>query len=287
MKIRKGQIEIDRFLVPYRIYGDASKSIVCVNGVQQTMAAWKSVVSYFFKDYKLVLFDFPGQGRAQTLYGPTAFSLDEQVGVLHKIVQMQNAPGKVNVVGASWGGIVVAVFAARYPELVNKIILASFEVKTSKKMLNVIRKGKELYKNGKGDEVSDLIIENFGQHLPENYKKKISQQFSAIKKEHFRALYTHGKLLETSQNINKVIDLRNIKAETLIINGERDTIMDLKEIKIASAQIPKCEIKIIAGVGHFLHNERDDILDIYRDFLSGENGLRYLRPNGGNHKTAL
>ena len=151
MKIRKGQLKVDRFLVPFRTYGNASQFIVCVNGAQQTMASWKSVVSYFSKDYSLALFDFPGQGRAQTLSGPTAVSLDEQVMVLRQVLLAQNAPGKVNVVGASWGGIVVAVFAARHPELVDKIILASFGVMVSEKMLKVIRKGKELFENGKGD----------------------------------------------------------------------------------------------------------------------------------------
>jgi len=157
----------------------------------------------------------------------------------------------------------------------------------SEKMMKVIRKGKELYENGKGDEVSDLIIENFGQHLPENYKKRIYHQFSALKKDNFLAFYTHGKLLETTQSLNKVVDLRNIKAETLVINGEHDTIMDMEDVKVATAQIPNCEIKIITGVGHFLHNEREDILDIYREFLSGETGPRSVKPSGEMSKVPL
>ncbi len=270
MKLKKAEIKIDRFLVPYRIYGEASQFIVCVNGAQQTMAAWKSVVSYFSKDYTLVVFDFPGQGRSQILSGSSAVSLDEQVRVLHQIVSTTNGNGKSYVVGASWGGIVVAVFAARFPNLVDKIILASFGVKTSKEMLKVIREGKKLYENGKGDKVADLIIENFGHQLSEAYKKKICQQFGSMKKEHFWSFYAHGRLLQNGHSIDEVVELANINAKTLLINGERDTIMDLEDIKIASAQIPDCETKIVPDVGHFLHNERKDILDIYKEFLSGE-----------------
>ncbi len=270
MKLKKAKIKVDRFLVPYRVYGEASQFIICVNGAQQTMAAWKSVVSYFFKDYTLVVFDFPGQGRSQILSGSSEVSLDEQVRVLHQIVSATNGNGRSHVVGASWGGIIVAVFAARFPNLVDKIILASFGVKTSEKMLKVIREGKELYEKGKGDEVAELIIENFGQRLSESYKKKICQQFESIKKEHFRTFYAHGGLLQNSHSIDEVVELKNITAKTLIINGERDTIMDLEDTKIASAQIPDCETKIVSDVGHFLHNERKDILDIYKEFLSGE-----------------
>ncbi len=273
MKRKRGELSVERFLIPYRVYGNADRVIVCVNGAQQTMAAWKSVVSYFFKDYSLVLFDFPGQGRARILTGPTEVSLDEQVRVLHQVVIAQRVPGRCDVVGASWGGIVVAVFASQYPELVGKIILASFGAKTSKKMLRVIRKGMELYESGRGDEVSALIIENFGQHLSEAYKKKICHQFASIKKEHFRAFYAHGSFLENGHSIDEVVELANIKATTLIISGEHDTIMDLDDLRIVSSQIPNCETRIIRGVGHFLHNEREDILDIYKQFLSSRTEL--------------
>ena len=83
--------------------------------------------------------------------------------------------------------------------------------------------------------------------------------------ENFRA---HGQLLETTTHINEVVDLHSIKAQTLIINGAMDTVMDFEDVAIAAAQIPNCLVKIVPGVGHFLHNESEDVLSIYRDFLS-------------------
>jgi hypothetical protein len=47
-----------------------------------------------------------------------------------------------------------------------------------------------------------------------------------------------------------------------------DTVMDLDDITLAAAQIANCLVKIVPGVGHFLHNESDDVLSIYRTFLS-------------------
>ncbi|MFQ5684196.1 MAG: alpha/beta fold hydrolase [Candidatus Binatia bacterium] len=268
MKVTKGKIKVDRFLVPYRIYGQGCQFIVCVNGAQQTMAAWRSVVSFFSKDYRLLLFDMPGQGRAQILSGSADVTVDEQVQVVQQILLRQSAPGKSIMVGASWGGIVVAVFASRFPHLIDKIILASFGIRASEKLLMVIRKGIQLYENGQEHKVADLIIKNFGQHLSDAYKKRVYDQFSSINKEQFQTFYEHGKLLISSQHINEVVDLRSIKAQTLIINGANDTIMNLKDIKKASAQIPNCEVRLIPGVGHFLHNECEDVLRIYKDFLS-------------------
>ena len=268
MKIEKGELKLDRFVVPYRVYGDTGRFIVCVNGAQITMATWKSVISYFSKDYRIVLFDFPGQGRAQVLSGPTAISFDEQLTVVHQVVLAQNSSEKLHVVGASWGGVVVAVFASQHPELVEKIILASFSPKTSNRMLAVLKEGKRLYETGKGDQVSTLIIDNFGKHLSDAYKEKISRQFDAIKSDQFQSFYEHGRLLEDGHSIDEVMEPANIKAKTLIINGEHDTIMNLEDLDLLANRIPNCETKVVEGVGHFLHNEREDILDIYSKFLA-------------------
>ena len=268
MKIGKGELKIGRFVVPYRVYGETGRFIVCVNGAQQTMAAWKTVVSYFSKDYRIVLFDFPNQGRGKVLSGPTAISFEEQLQVLQQVVRAQNSPEKLHVVGASWGGIVVAVFASQHQELVEKIILASFSPKTSTRMLAILQEGKRLYETGQRDQVSNLIIDNFGKHLSEAYKEKIRSQFDSIKKEQLQSFYEHGRLLEDGHSIVEVMEPANIKAKTLIINGEHDTIMNFEDLDLLANRIPNCETKVVQGVGHFLHNEREDILGIYSKFLA-------------------
>ena len=138
MRLSKGQVNFDRFIVPYRIYGEGEQLLVCVSGVQQTMASWRTVVSYFAHDYRLLLFDMPGQGRSQILSGPAEVSIDEQVYVLRQILLDQDNPIKPIVIGASWGGIVVAILAARHPDLVDKIVLASFSSRVGEKLLTVI-----------------------------------------------------------------------------------------------------------------------------------------------------
>jgi len=239
-----------------------------VNGAQQTMAAWRPVVTYFSRDYRLLLFDFPGQGRAQIISGSAVVALDEQVEVLHQVLSAQNAPEKSIVAGASWGGVVVAAFASRFPHLVDKIILASFGIRVNEKLVQAIREGQQLNGTATGEQVADVIIKYFGQHLNDTFKKRMYDQFKNIKKEHLENFHAHGQLLKTTKHINEVVDLHSIKAQTLIINGEMDTVMDFDDITLAAAQIENCMVKIVPGVGHFLHNESDDVLSIYRDFLS-------------------
>jgi pimeloyl-ACP methyl ester carboxylesterase len=267
MNKTKGEITVGRFVVPYRLYGEGCRFLVCVNGAQQTMAAWRPVVNYFSNDYRLLLFDFPGQGRAQISSGSALVDLDEQVEVLHQVVSAQNT-GKSIIAGASWGGIVVAAFASRFPQLVDKIILASFGIRVNDKLVQAIKEGQRLNGTATGEQVAGVIIKYFGQHLNDAFKKKMYDQFKNITKEHMENFRAHGQLLETTKHINEVVDLRSIQAQTLIINGEMDTVMDLEDITLAAAQIANCVVNIVPGVGHFLHNESDDVLSIYRDFIA-------------------
>ena len=267
MKIRKGSVQLERFVVPYRVYGEADKTLVCVSGAQQTMAVWKSVISSFVKDYAIVVFDSPGQGRSKLLSGQPAISLDEQVAVLHSIVRDTHNYEPVHLAASSWGTIVAAAYAARYPATVDKMILGSFGVKPSKTMLEVIKEGQQLYDENKGPEIAHLMIERFGQFIPVSYKTRIIEQFRHMTREQFLSFYAHCEFVENARHISNFVNLKDIKAHTLIVNGEHDTILDLEDGAFASSQIPNCEVTIVPGAGHFLHFEQEDILEIYKEFL--------------------
>ena len=64
------------------------------------------------------------------------------------------------------------------------------------------------------------------------------------------------------------MNLDKIKARTLIVNGEHDTILDLEDMEEAITRIPNCESRVVKDAGHFLHFERAEILHIYDEFLS-------------------
>ena len=268
MKIEKGELSIGRFLVPFRIYGEAEKTIVCISGAKQTMAAWRSFVSHFVADYSVVVFDMPGQGRAEILNGNAAIGFNEQIDVLLKVINATNRNGSVHLAAASWGTIVSAALAARYPALVDKMILGSFGAKPSKAVIEVIREGQNLFDTNQLDDIAPLMIQKFGQHIPETHKKQIIEQFRGMSREQFISFYEHCTFVEQAKNIEDFIDLGKIEARTLIVTGEYDAILDHDDVAEASLRIPDCELKMIRGAGHFLHWEQSDILHTYSEFLA-------------------
>ncbi|MCK9604610.1 MAG: alpha/beta hydrolase, partial [Candidatus Omnitrophica bacterium] len=240
--------------------------IICLNGVQQSMAMWHSFVLRYAPHYRVVLFDFPNQGKGKVVSGPIFVTLDEQVDILRGVIKATGINKNVSVCSASWGGIVAMAFASRYHNEVKQLCLASLGTKASDAMVETIKKGFQIDPKDR-QKMADILIESFGQNLPDNVKNKIVTQFHAMSQENLRAFYEHGLFVVSTKKLGDLINLSNIKAKTFLIYGEKDTIIDLEDVKFLASKIPQCEVKIVKGAGHFLHMEREDIFDVYEDFL--------------------
>jgi 2-succinyl-6-hydroxy-2,4-cyclohexadiene-1-carboxylate synthase len=263
----KGEVKMRRFVIPYRLYENEGDHIVCLNGVQQSMAMWQSFISRFSRQYRIVLFDFPNQGKAQILSGPPSVTLDEQVEILRQVLKTTRASNNLILIAASWGGVIAVAFASRYPHAVKRLMLASLGSKANKKLIETIKKGAEIDIENRR-EIADTLINSMGKDLPMSIRKKIVNQFCTMSAEKLRTFYEHGLAVISTNEISEVVKLENIKAQTTLVNGQNDTIIDLKDIKFLASQIPNCETKMIENVGHFLHLEREEVLDIYQEILS-------------------
>ncbi len=262
----KEELKTGRFLIPYRIYENPGPQLICVNGVQQSMAMWLSFVARFSRDYRIVLFDFPNQGKGKVLSGSPQVSLEEQVEILSAMMDVTGTRQEATLCAASWGGVIAVAFAAQYPNRVKRMILASLGTKPNKKMVETIKNGSGLHLS-KRDEMAHTLIKGFGESLPDKMKESILNQFRTMKDENIQAFYEHGLFVIASKQLSEIVDLKSIKPKTVLLNGEKDTIIDLDDVRFLASQIPDCELRIIKGVGHFLHMENDRVLDIYAEIL--------------------
>ncbi len=269
MKKTSGEIEFQRFRIPYRIYGDAPRTILCLSGAKQTMSAWKSFISYFLPDYRVIVFDMPGQGRSEILSGSPRVSLEEQVAVVNQIVEAArlDQDAFTAIAGASWGAVLAAAYLDRYPEVFERALLGSFGTKPNMVLKSVIKQVQQLIEAGRAKDIAPMMLEQFGQYIPENLKRQILSQFDRMSDAQFRSFYEHSVHVTELEDLNHYVQLENIQAHTLVIMGQFDTIMDLFDTRKAAEMIPNGEYHLVKGAGHFLHWEKESILDVYRDFL--------------------
>jgi pimeloyl-ACP methyl ester carboxylesterase len=273
LKKVSGEIQVGRFLIPYRVYGEAGRILVCISGAKQTMSAWKSVIAYFHQQYRVVVFDLPGQGRAKILSGGPRIEMEEQLAVVHALVEQVGVhQSEQNIIaGASWGAVLAAAYCERFPEHFDQAVLGSFGTKANPVLSAVIEQVQALIDAGRAKDIAPMMIEKFGQYIPDTLKKQILLQFDNMSEEQFRAFYEHSLLVTEMEDLNRYLDLTRIRTNTLVIMGQYDTIMDLFETKKAAAKIPNSQYYVHKGVGHFLHWEDDEVLRVYEEFF--ENGI--------------
>jgi pimeloyl-ACP methyl ester carboxylesterase len=264
----KAVLKTGRFEISYRVYERGGPHhLICLNGIQQSMAMWQGFVARFAEDFRIILLDFPGQGKGRTLSGRVRASLGEEVDIVYELMKKTGVNHDASFCTASWGGIVALAFASKHPYAVKRLLLGSIGTRANPKMTDMIQKGCALDQNDRA-QFSDIIIRNFGQNLPESVKSKIGLQFQSMSKENLQAFCEHGLNVLSVQNLSGQIDFTRIRAQTVLVRGEEDTIVDLEDVEFLASQIPSCQLKIIKNVGHFLHLESEHVFSIYRDLLS-------------------
>jgi pimeloyl-ACP methyl ester carboxylesterase len=263
----KGTLNLQRFVIPYRVYGAGASSLVFINGVQQSMAMWHSFVRRFSQSYRIILFDFPNQGGGQVIEGPSYLSLEDQVDILDALIDATCGEDQLSVCAASWGGVVALAYAVKHPQRLKSLILASIGTKANQKMIEMITKGLEMPGIDRL-QVAEAIIENFGQELPAAMKKRIVGQFQRMDTEEFAAFFQHGSTVLSVRDLGQVVDVGKVQCKTIIVYGENDAIVDLDDVRFLSSQMPHSELRIIKDVGHFLHLEKADLLNVYDEILA-------------------
>lgn len=270
MKTKKGIVETQRFKIPYRKYGNSENLLMCVSGALQTMAIWRTVVKRFTDHFTVVIFDMPGVGRSEIKHGGSHITVDEQLDTLHALIQETHPGGEVTLAGSSWGTAIAAAYAALRPDEVQHLVLSSFGMKPNAGMEYVVERATQLYNEGNYAGGADLIIEVFGRNVSGSYKRQIISQFRQLTGGHAKVFYEHCANILKLGRLDEVVDLTQIKARTLIINGSDDPIIDLEDMYVAERLIPNCQLRLIEGVGHFLHFERPELLDDYAEFMVPE-----------------
>jgi pimeloyl-ACP methyl ester carboxylesterase len=263
----KGKLTVQRFIVPYRVYGSGKFTLVFVNGVQQSMAMWHSFVRRFSNRYRIVLFDLPNQGAGRVIAGSVHLSLDEQVSILGAVIDATCGARRMTLCSASWGGVIAMAYAVRHPHRIKSLILASMGTRANQRMVDMISKGLQ---GPVRDplEVAETLIEGIGQDLPAIMKQKIINQFQHMGPDAFRAFLEHGSTVISVRELRKVVDVSRVQCKVTLLHGEKDTIVDIDDVTYLASQIPRSELRVIKNVGHFLHLEKEELLSEYEEILA-------------------
>ncbi|MEB2518573.1 alpha/beta hydrolase [Pseudomonas sp. YuFO20] len=206
--------------------------------------------------YRTITLDVPGVGKSQMPRRP--MRLPRHADLIAEMLK-QLGIEQVDVFGVSWGGALAQEFALRYPGMVRRLILAATSagpamlVKPAD-ILDFFRSSKRV-KPGKQEGSSNSLqtLLRFG---------VVNGMLTANPRTYYHQL---AALIGWTS----LLRLFRLRQRTLILTGERDTLVRLYNAHILRRAIRRAELYVLQGEGHFfVVTSARRTAEAIREFLS-------------------
>jgi len=234
----------------YEISGEG-EILVLLNGIMMSTKSWEPFINDINKHFKVIRVDFFDQGQSESY--DTEYSLDIQVELVKNLLEFLKIP-KVNLVGSSYGGEVSIIFAAKYPQMVNRVILYNTVGRTSKELFETFESWNKYAKMRDAQKYYDVTI-------PVIYSKKFMKEneewMENRKKLLINGPFSNEEFLErmirltiSASKHNQINNLEKITADVMIISSQEDLIMPPEEQMFLKEKIKNSSIIYLPDVGH-------------------------------------
>ena len=101
--------------------GQGSPAIILEAGLMSTVLSWSAIQSALAQSYRVVSYDRAGLGWSDL--GPMPRTADRMVDELHTLLERAAIPAPYVLVGHSFGGLTMPLFAARYRQETAGVVL--------------------------------------------------------------------------------------------------------------------------------------------------------------------
>ena len=235
----------DDISIYYKKYGTSSKSIIILPGWGDTRKTFDYMIN-FLKDYFTVyILDYPGFGNSPfPKYDLTIYNYTD---LIYEWIKYLNIKDPI-LIGHSFGGRIITTLLGYYNyHFSNIIYLNSAGIKPKTKFKTKIYK----------------LLKKLKFFLPQNLKRKyLNFLFKNFSSSDYSTLPPN--MLTTFRNIVN-LDLKpylkNIKAKTLIIWGDKDTSTPLKDAYIMNKSIKDSELIILSNSNHFSYLDYPNLIN--------------------------
>lgn len=237
-------------------------TLIMIHGFRGTREGLDLIARRLKKDYELVVPDLPGFGDGPSV---TTYTLDSYISFLRDLISQHTQP---ILLGHSFGSIICAAYAARYPDTISRLILVNPigapALEGPRGLLSKIAVayywvGKKLpAKAGKSwlsSKPSVLIMSNV---MAKTKDKTTRAYIHRQHLQHFSRFHSalsvyEGFLTSISHSVRDVAS--HITTPTLLIAGEMDDITPIdKQIELVKL-FPHARLIVIENVGHLTHYE--------------------------------
>ena len=273
--IEEGRLQINGIEIYYKSVGEGYPTFILHGGPGFGHDPMLQLTNLSDR-YKLFFYDQRAAGRSTGYADTASHTIENFIDDLEQL-RLNLAPGKINIIGASWGAMLAMQYAMVYTDNINALVLLgsmgdnsvwmeefSANIKKNRTTADSLTmaqiKSSDEYKN-RVPEVRARYSKTFfrsyfhNQDLADSIKMWIPD--SAQKKVEGR----YGRIYRYFDDYDIHDDLKRIKCPTLIVHGDADVIPVYVAERLNEI-IEKSKLVILPNVGHFLWIEAPD--EIYR-----------------------
>lgn len=259
----------DNLNLYYEIQGNvnSTETIIFLNGLTQSTAAWILMLPYFKDKYKIILMDFIFQGQSDKTGEWRDFDTHAKDV---KAVLDQEKIKQTNIVGISYGSMVAQNFAVLYPQYIKKLVLVStFAHKTPYYEAIELSWWRALEMGGY-NLMLDIMLPSV---LSESYFSNPLVSISKLKNgrkdlnQNADAIFSLMRATRERKDFRK--ELKKINAATLVIQGEKDMLLPVHLANEVHLHIKNSKFIVIKNAGHTLNLEHvGEVSKYINEFLN-------------------
>ena len=232
-------------------------TILLMHGSGLTHIVWSLHEQFYAtQGYNVLSVDLPGHGNSE---GPSLKSIEEISDWIKSLMNVFDIK-KLIIIGHSQGSLVGIDFAARYPDLINSLVLVagSYKMPVNQDLINYAEAG---------DEKAVLLMMKWGYEgskafIGGNPVKKIINSSREIREVLAVDLNACNNYKSGKESLEK------INCSTLCIFGNLDKMVPLEVGSKMSSMIKNAEKKIIKNCGHMIIFEKAfEMRQIVKEFL--------------------
>ena len=244
----------------YESKGRGEEIIVFGHSMLFNLRMFDDQIAFLCDKYRCVSFDFRGQGKSQI--NTEGYDLDTLTDDIAELITVLNC-NPCHFVGFSMGGMVAMRLAIKHPELLKSLVL--IDTSSEKEPKEKMGKNKMMIWISKYFGLSVLSNRIMSMFFSVNFINDKSRR--ELKREWKNHLLANDKvgIVEVvkgvlyRKSITQLLD--KIKAPTLILVGENDTLTQYDKAEILHKNIKNSILKVIPRAGHMSPVEEPDFVN--------------------------
>ena len=243
----KKEAQVDDHKIAY-LEGGEGETILLVHGYGGDKDNWTRFAKYLTRDYHVVIPDLAGFGESSKL-SKENYDIDNQVMRIDRFAEVLKL-SKFHMAGHSMGGMIAAVYGARYSQKVLTLALvapAGLKSPQKSEFAKQLEKGVNPYLISTPNDYEKLITFLFVKPPTIPAPIKIALAAQKISQRAF-----NEKILNDLRKAHLSLEpfLPAINAPVLIIWGDTDKILDVSCVSILEKKVKNYQTVIMKETGH-------------------------------------